>query len=1375
MAANLTAVFELVDRMSAKLDSIASSGSSAVEQWEQAGDAADSAFESAERGAQRTATACSTVATAAGTAEHALENTGEAADGLQDMFAVCEQAAGNLSDAMEATTAVQEELQSAIESAGEASEGAAQALSELEAAQQEAREAMEHYDAVLTSGTDDLGELEGAAERAMHAAERLAEANGKAADETERLGKESDDTGDKLKDTGEKGVSAFEAIGNTLIGAAIAKTLKEAAEAAYELTEAFSEAESTIVIATGASGEALDGLTASMMRAYSVSKTGSLSDTAAAVGEINTRLGQTGPVLEKTTGLFLDFTAVTGGDVAGNVRTVTQLMRQWDIEAEGLEGTLDKLTYAGQASGISVSTLSGELTSNKAILDQLGFSLDESIALFSQFELNGTQAASVMTGFRTALNNGSISSLEDLNEIFDQITAGEISAADAGDIFGARAGVTIVNAVKNGTFALDDMVAALENTQGATVATADAAQTLDQKWEQATNNINAAFTSAISPVTEKLSSGLASVANKVGDFLNQHPALTKAIAAVGVGLAAAAVGIGGVAVASLKAIPALAGFGTALTAAMGPIGWIAAGVAAVTAAVLLLSDSMEDSEAEYRSWTETTRQQYDALQDLNGEYERAVETYGENSDEALYLKWKIDDLTESFENGKQTLEDYIKECDDLADSISETLKSNREAYDEIGENESTTLALVHRLEELATQTDKTVATQEEMKAIIEELNDTVPGLALSYDDVASGATDFATAIENIVKAEAMMQQYEASQEYLVAAEIQRDKAQAQLDDLEKQAEAVEQRLKDAQAAYDASSDWHGNYEKHGSAETAELKAAQKAYDEYNAEVEKYNGLIEEANTQTEFYMGELVRLHEQMEKVSEQPKTFAEAVKESFGSVQEDLDALIQEYDEVYERARSSIDGQIGLFATMKTETTLSVAEMQEAFASQIEYINLYTENLRKASEYGITDGLIQSLSDGSEESAGYLSAIIQNIETLEAQGGTAAADFVKDFNASFEEVETAKDEFADTVAQMETDFSDRMDEIEQRLTEGIEEMNKEADAAEAARATIAAYTQAIRDGEDAAIAAAKAVSSGVSRALKSSGTGAPTPSVEGNASGTTHAADVFVAGEEGPELIIGHGGATVFPTEETERIINAVSVYADAQGAPIPTMTAEPIQTNISHDGDITYGGYTVFNSYDDHSDRSVDRSIIEDDHSIGDTLTEGDSIVAHTLNEGDHSTRSVVNEGDSTEVTDEGDVLTRYESRTEIGGSFSDDHSIGDTLTEGDSITENVVNGGDIIYNYEASDSEQDSGAVIVMPPASEGKPTDAKEAGGTADTRRIVLELNGKGSIEVGGTGGASTEQVVAVLYEYLKPVLVELISEEVFEEGDGSYDY
>lgn len=154
------------------------------------------------------------------------------------------------------------------------------------------------------------------------------------------------------------------------------------------------------------------------------------------------------------------------------------------------------------------------------------------------------------------------------------------------------------------------------------------------------------------------------------------------------------------------------------------------------------------------------------------------------------------------------------------------------------------------------------------------------------------------------------------------------------------------------------------------------------------------------------------------------------------------------------------------------------------------------------------------------------------------------ADDGIEDFNTSFQEVETAKDEFAATVATMETDFDEKMAEIEGRLDEAIDNMNMETDAAAAAKQTMEAYTQAILDGTSNAVSAAESAANAVSAALSSSYSGGTVTAVSADAfaTGTTNAGDVFIAGEEGPELIVGKAGSTVFPADETDRIINAVT-----------------------------------------------------------------------------------------------------------------------------------------------------------------------------------------------------------------------------------------
>ena len=136
--------------------------------------------------------------------------------------------------------------------------------------------------------------------------------------------------------------------------------------------DAFSEAESTVVKATGASGAALDGLTTSMMNAYAASKSGSLDDTAGAIGEINTRMGLTGDALTTVTGQFLDFAESTGTNVVGSVQSVTKIMNKWNVESSEVESVLDKLAYAGQVSGISVDSLASTVTNSSATFQALG-------------------------------------------------------------------------------------------------------------------------------------------------------------------------------------------------------------------------------------------------------------------------------------------------------------------------------------------------------------------------------------------------------------------------------------------------------------------------------------------------------------------------------------------------------------------------------------------------------------------------------------------------------------------------------------------------------------------------------------------------------------------------------------------------------------------------------------------------------------------------------------------------------------------------------------------------------------------------------------------------------------------------------------------
>lgn len=215
--------------------------------------------------------------------------------------------------------------------------------------------------------------------------------------------------------------------------------------------------------------------------------------------------------------------------------------------------------------------------------------------------------------------------------------------------------------------------------------------------------------------------------------------------------------------------------------------------------------------------------------------------------------------------------------------------------------------------------------------------------------------------------------------------------------------------------------------------------------------------------------------------------------------------------------------------------------------------------------------------------------------------------------------------------ADWTTGFYDELENLEQTMyntvTEGLD-LSDEAEAT--ALETIESYAAAIRAGKGDAVSAAAEVAKAVSLALSSSGTysGAVTATaVEADAVGTTNAADVFIAGEDGPELIVGKAGSTVFPADETERIISA---------------------------------------------------------------------------------------------VTNNDNRITSYSLSTpDIGGGMTQR---------------------------------------------------------ATEETKRIMLEIGGSAPIEVKGNGGgASEEDIVEILVANLRPALMNIVKEEIFEEGDGSYEY
>lgn len=1220
---NLTARFSVLDEMSAIIERIAQSGQDMADRIERAGAAADSAFGNMSARAAAVARTIDGVATSIDQAEEAQT----------DLTAAMERASQTMEELAENDNVSAE----AKEELARASEEAEEAMNALTAAQERAQQAMDEYDQLLASGCDNLDELEEAAQNAADAARELDEANRRAADATDELSDATDRAADEAEEGSERGQKAAEQLATVLTSAGIAKMVFELADAYMEASEAAAEFEvatmkiSTIADTTQVSLSTLSGdlLALSMATGQSVNELSEATYSALSASvETASAVEFTATATKLATGGFTS--SATAVDV------LTTALNAYGLEASYAENISDMLITTQNLGKTTVDELAASVGKVIPLASAYGVEMDNLSTAYAELTKGGIATAEAGTYLKSMLNelgdSGSTVSavlMEETGSSFSELMDMGYSLGDVMDVLGtsvggsagafnelwssSEAGIGALSLYNAGAEQFNTTLDAMQTSAGATSAAyatmTDTTAHAQEELSNAAANLQISIGQQINPLIEKLYGLGTNMLNFMTEFTQEHPVVTKAIAAIGIGVGVAAVAMVGVTVATTTAIPAIISFGVALNTALGPIGWVAIGITALTAAVAAFIAMNEENLGETEGMTAATRAQYYELQDLNAEYEKACEQYGETSEEASRLKYQVDDLSAAFEANRQTVEEFTAEVDALCESVHSVSDDFNSALSDINANEVGALSLIQKYDDLASKADRTAAEEKALAAVNKQLAASYPEIAAQMGSATMSTEDYVEAMKKAAEAEAEEQRQQQAQETYIEALQKR----AELtDELAKAQENVnlEQQRMDDMSGWDHF--WTGG-------EWDDLEAYQSALEELEAAMAENDATIAEIEQGWE-------DLAEAEAEAAEATVSYEDAVNTALSSVQADIDALCEAYDAAYESARSSIDGQIGLFDTMATETELSITDMQAAFDSQIEYLNTYSENLRKAAEYGLDEGLVASLSDGSEESAGYLNAIIENIEALGDSSAEAQA-FVDNFNSSFQEVEAAKDEFATTVATMETDFDEKMAEIEGRLDEAIDNMNMETDAATAAKQTMDAYTQAIRDGTSNAVSAAESAANAVSAALSSSYSGGNVTAVAGHANGTTYAEDAFIAGEEGPELILGKAGSTVFPADETDRIIDAVT------------------------------------NNYDDYS--------------------------------------------------------TSYTLATPAAGAGNED--------------------------------------------------------GREEQTKHITLEIAGGSPIEVNGGSGTSKEDIVEILVANLRPALLNIVKDEIFEEGDGSYEH
>lgn len=1253
--ASISAKFKLIDEMSAKLDKIAQSGRSALSQWEKAGAAIDAAFDGA-------ATETAQTAQSINTSTDAVDKFGEAT--------------ARAADKADEFTAAMDEMENATNAASTASDELASAGNETEEA------------------------LNGVTESSERAGKKVKD-----------YGEENEEAGRKSKKFGEETTEAIQSIEDLLITVGITKLLKGIGDAFVDCVGDAIEFESAI---TGVY-KTVDGTPEQLAQisdevkdlalnipattteiaavAEAAGQLGIATENVMAFSEVMINLGEaTNLTSDEAASALAKFTNITGTQASEYENlgsTIVALGNNFATTEKDIVAMSTRMASAGTLAGMTESdilALAASLSSVGIEADAGGSSMS---TLISKMQL------AVETGNEQLEQFASVAGLsadeftkkwgEDAAQALYAFIAGlqdternGMSATAVLDDMGITE-IRLSNAIKALSNNSDSLGQALtfangaweENTALATEANTRYA-TLESKLgmtKNAANNLSIAVGDVFTPTISKAAGVGHSILTGLTDFVKAHPTVVKGVAAITIGVGAFTAAIVAYTVATKAAKVAQAALNAVQLA--NPYYLVGAAIAAVTVALVAFIASTAEAEDESKRLTAASKEQERQLQAMQAEYESVCDTYGETSYQAQELSWKIEEMTAQYEASKQTMEEYRNAFSSTMDSYYEMVKKHEEAEEKVTRESASIMSLCGRLETLTSQTEVTAAEQEEILAIIRKLNEEVPGLSLSYDKLTNSMSSSSEAIKALAEAEVASRKYDTYYEQLIEKMSKREELQEALTKATDNQSAAQSELNRLQESYDKWYEKHKyglNSQKNASKMgqyMAKIADAQEDVNEFTDNVNEATKAIEDNEAEIERISTEMAKLSGTYEENAGALVTYEQAVEKSLSSVNAQISELCQKYDEAYEAARESIDGQIGLFDKIVVKAELSIADMQGAWESQILYLTSYTENLKKAMDFGLDRSLVEKLSDGSEESAAQLDTIISKVESL---GGKteAAKKFVDDFNAKFREVEKAKDDFAEQVADIETDFTGTMKALEDQLDSTIDEMNMEADAAAAAKATMHGYISEIIAGGNSAVAAAADAAARVRAALQS---GVATTASGG---GWTSYSDAVAAGHSNIRT------ATEFARGGADK--NKYGSYQNYLDAMYQK-----------------YGGYAEGTDYADAGLKLV----------------------------GEH-----------------GPELVEFA-------------------------------GGEKVYTADETEGILARSAAkefYATPQGDIGKSETPKDSDGP---KIIRLEINGAGAIEVDENVDEAT--VVAIMQQHLKPVLTGIVKQEIYEEGDLSYDY
>lgn len=914
--------------------------------------------------------------------------------------------------------------------------------------------------ASLEQQTQKLQQMDSALKEAGVDTGNLAGASSKLSAQIGDLKAKQEEAASGAANFGEQSVAAFGAIQQAIAAAGITAALHEIYEAYMEcvtIAGNFEEGMSNV--------EALSGATAEEM--------GQLSDKAKELGattkftaqEASDAMGYMAmagwDAQEMLSGMdgVLQLAAASGEDLAMVSDIVTDNLTAFGLTAADTAHFSDVLAAAATNANTDVATMGETFKQSASIAGALGYSVEDVAVAVGLMANSGVKGSIAGTALKNTFNgllegvtltgaafgeydysalkaDGTMKSFSDtideLRVYFDQMTEAE-RVNNAMTIAGQR-GYNGLLAILNAT---DEDYASLTNNINNCTGAAQrmAAVKLDNMNGQLTimksawDGLKISLGEQFTPVMRNLYSLGTELFDLLNSFVKEHPALVKAAAAFVAVLGAVVVGLTAF-VAITKVVIPLMGLLTASIPGVNIIMGVAAGVAAVTAAVVGFVSAANEGIPSVKELTEAARDMEDTMADAKATYEEtAASTLAAANVADTYIS-KLEEMGDyaslSTEEQKQyhnTLALLCQVVPDLANSIdletnsitggTEALRANTEAWkqnamqqayqDQLTAMYSSYSAVLIEAEENSIGLTKA---QYDLEAAQQKLSDTYTRMDELYAEAQKQADDYYDQYGYYTDATSFL-----SQEYY---DLQRS-----IYDTDDEIRVAEKSIK--------------NYNKAMEDDAEAVAAAQSEIELAEEAVRNLTGATEDGSEAT-------------AEAAQQQ-----EALSSAVNSVMEQVNALSEAYAKAYDAALQSVTGQYDLWDTAATVVATSAGSINSALESQISYWQDYNANLqsltdRSADIEGLSD-MIASFADGSAES-------------VNAVAGMAGAtdEQLADMVANWQTLQAEQENVSGSIADLKTDFTNTMDELQTELAADIEAMDLGSEAAESGKSTIQGF-----------------------------------------------------------------------------------------------------------------------------------------------------------------------------------------------------------------------------------------------------------------------------------------------------------------------------